>query len=121
MTNKMLPPTNRRALFSLLFAGLAGKIIVEAAAPSSRLRRGVAGIKEQHFDNPDRRNLQDCSSITKTGDCKNTSGCQWAGKTDGCVAVQTPPPSSEPTPGLPTIGSTPQPTSAPTEVVSFNL
>eukprot|EP00986_Skeletonema_menzelii_P004199 scaffold1415_cov152-Skeletonema_menzelii.AAC.11 len=121
---KILPPTNRRLLVSLLLTGLAGNNnIVEAVVPSSQLRR-VAGIKEQlpddHFD---RRNLQvDCSSISRSRDCGNTSGCQWAGKNNGgCIAVQTSPPSPEPTPAptpLPTVGSTPQPTPAPTEALN---
>jgi len=95
----MIPPkTNRRLIFGLLIAGLVGKI-VEAAAPSSLLR-GVADIIEdqQQPDIFDRRQLQqvDCPSITKGNVCRSTDGCQWNGRIDGCGAVATPPPSSEP-------------------------
>ena len=54
---------------------------------------------------------QDCASITKGGDCKQTSGCDWI--QGNCLSVVPPPPTTSPT-GFPTSSPTNVPTSGPT-------
>ena len=42
------------------------------------------------------RLLQDCSSISRRKQCRNTTGCQWNGRRLGCGPIPTSPPSALP-------------------------